>query len=52
MFPMDLNHITDELKRKETDTNGQYDIECDLLDRATATGKEVVFYTVNFVCDD
>ena len=28
MFPMNFNHITDELKRKETDTNGQYDIEC------------------------
>ena len=27
----------------------QYNIECELLDKATATGKEVVFYTVNFV---
>lgn len=29
----------------------QYNIECELLDKATATGKEVVFYTVNFVGD-
>lgn len=30
----------------------QYDVEQDLLRKAVATGKEVVFYTVNFVCDD
>lgn len=30
----------------------QHDIECELLDKATNTDKEVVFYTVNFVCDD
>lgn len=29
----------------------QYNIERELLDKATATGKEVVFYTVNFVGD-
>lgn len=30
----------------------QYNIEQELLDKAVNTGKEVVFYTVNFVCDD
>jgi len=30
----------------------QYNIECELLDKAVDTGKEIVFYTVNFVCDD
>ena len=30
----------------------QYAIEQDLLRKAENTGKEVVFYTVNFVCDD
>ena len=36
----------------EAEADQQYDIECELLDKATNTGKEVVFYTVNFVCDD
>lgn len=40
------------VKGWQAENDQQYDIECDLLDRATATGKEVVFYTVNFVCDD
>ena len=30
----------------------QYEIESDLLRRAAETGKEVVFYTVNFVLDE
>lgn len=30
----------------------QYNIECELLDKAADTGKEVVFYTVNFVGED
>lgn len=30
----------------------QYNIECELLDKAVATGKEVVFYTVNFVGEE
>lgn len=29
----------------------QYNIECELLEKASNTGKEVVFYTVNFVED-
>lgn len=36
----------------EAEADQQYAIECELLDKATNTGKEVEFYTVNFVCDD
>ena len=27
----------------------QYNLECELLEKAIATGKEVTFYTVNYV---
>lgn len=36
----------------QAEDDQQYDVEQDLLRRAEATGKEVVSYTVNFVCDD
>ena len=36
----------------QAEDDQQYDVEQDLLRKAVATGKEVVFYTVNFVCDD
>lgn len=29
----------------------QYRVECELLARASSTGKEVVFYSVDFVSD-
>ena len=30
----------------------EYDIECELLEKAVATGKEVIFYSVNFVREE
>ena len=39
-------------KGSRAEDEQQYDIECELLEKAVATGKEVIFYSVNFVREE
>lgn len=53
-FPMVANEFTRPFTAKgwRAEDEQQHDIESELLEKAVATGKEVVFYSVHFVRDE